>query len=194
MWARARELVAGVLHPLLTLALVVAAAAAVSQYVRVLRVQAELAREQGARRVAQVGRERERERAQGAEAAASATQRARDEEQRRAGALRETIDRAHQDLAAARADANAARAAGERLRQRAAAVAAACRRSAAGDPAPADGGPPAADAGLVLADVLGRMEARGRELAELAGQRGAACERLYDAVSAGPSGGRAAAP
>ena len=72
-----------------------------------------------------------------------------------------------QRTAAAAADA---RLAGDGLRQRAAALAAsgtaAC--AAPADPAPAPSSPPAPSPAVVLADVLGRLEEDGRDLAEIA--------------------------
>lgn len=70
--------------------------------------------------------------------------------------------------------------AGDGLRHRATQLAARC-------PAPesaalAEPGPTAASPGAVLADVLGRLEAAGRELAAVADARGVAgqaCERAY---------------
>lgn len=54
------------------------------------------------------------------------------------------------------------------------------------NPKPASAGPPAPDARVVYADVLGRIDARASELAEIAGQRGAAgalCENYADALT-----------
>lgn len=70
---------------------------------------------------------------------------------------------------------DAARAAAERARAQCAAAPAADLRQAAGDPIG------------VLADVLGRADARAGELADLADRRyiaGRACERLYDEARA----------
>lgn len=85
------------------------------------------------------------------------------------------------------ADRAAAIGAGQQLR--AAANRAAGRCAGAAGPTHAGSGPAASDTGLVLADVLGRMESRGRELAELAGLRGLAgetCERERDALTTFP--------
>lgn len=126
------------------------------------------------------------ERAQAAAAAASGIESARAEERRRTLAIQEVADAAEIDRRAARADADRAAAAASSLRQRAAAYASACRGGAAADPAAAAASAPAADPGLVLADVLGRVEEAGRRAAALADERsaaGAACERAYDAVS-----------
>lgn len=82
-----------------------------------------------------------------------------------------------------------AAAAGDGLRLRAAAVAARCDRAAEGA-APATDSPAAAHAGAVLADVLGRLDQAGRELAEIADQRGIAgadCQRRHEALDARPA-------
>ncbi|HWH74950.1 MAG TPA: DUF2514 family protein [Methylibium sp.] len=95
------------------------------------------------------------------------------EEARRAAELR-----THQALA----DAAAAGAARDRLRQQLDAYV----RAARADPAAAGGSAPAGDAIGVLADVLGRADARAGELAAAAdAARGAGqlCERAYDALS-----------
>ena len=78
------------------------------------------------------------------------------------------------------ADRAGAAAAGDGLRQRAAAVAARC------DTGAASAGTAAGNPGAVLADVLGRLESAGRELAAVADERGvagSACERAFDALS-----------
>lgn len=57
--------------------------------------------------------------------------------------------------------------------------------AAACDPAAAPVGSPAGAPAVVLADMLGRVEARGRELAAEADRRGTAgeeCQRRYDAL------------
>lgn len=85
----------------------------------------------------------------------------------------------------------AANAAGDGLRIRAAAVAADCRSAPASTPAASS--PAALDPGTLLADVLGRLEEAGRELAAVADARGvagAACERAYDALRAQPGADR----
>ncbi len=73
--------------------------------------------------------------------------------------------------------------AGDGLRHRAASLAATCPTTA--DAPAADSGPPAPSPGVLLADVLGRLEAAGRELAAVADARGVAgqaCERAYGAL------------
>lgn len=121
-------------------------------------------------------------------AAATAAQKASDdaETQRR---VTEQQGIAHDaKLQASAADAAAARAASERdaFRVRLGAFVAANGRPAS---APvAGGGAPAADPLGVLADVLGRADDRAQSLAAYADQAriaGLACERSYDALTAG---------
>jgi len=85
--------------------------------------------------------------------------------------------------AAAAADA---RIAGDGLRQRADRLAtAAAHCPATQDPTIAPSGPPAGHPAALLADMLGRLEEAGRELAAIAdarGAAGAACERAYEAL------------
>jgi Protein of unknown function (DUF2514) len=108
---------------------------------------------------------------------------------RRLSAQQRAADDAEIQTRRARADADAADAAAGRLRAHAARLAAsagACDTSAPGH------GPAASAPGLVLADMLGRLERRGRELAAEADRRGIAgreCAARYDALkdSNGPS-------
>jgi hypothetical protein len=94
----------------------------------------------------------------------------------------EAQDQARRTAAAAAA----AGIAGDGLRQRADRLAAAAAHCpAAPDATIAPSGPPASHPAAVLADVLGRLEAAGRELAAIAdarGAAGAACERAYEAL------------
>lgn len=127
-------------------------------------------------------------RAQAAAAAASATTAYRALEARWR-TTQETIDRearARQDQI--RTAAAGAAVAGDGLRIRAAATAAAaCGGGSAGGSSAAAVGPAASSPGAVLADVLGRLEAAGRQLAEVADARGlagASCERAYDSLRA----------
>jgi Protein of unknown function (DUF2514) len=123
-------------------------------------------------------------RAVAAETARVATEAARAEEQRRIAALMEIANESALRAEQSRVAALAADAAAVGLRQRAAAIAARCSASR-GHPSPAASGPPAADPGRMLADVLGRLEEAGRELAAIADQRGAAgaaCQTAYDAL------------
>lgn len=128
--------------------------------------------------------------------------RAREREALAAQALREserarTLEAAwitkHQEIARdaetqARRHAQAAAAgaiAGNGLRDRAAQFAAAARCPAPEAAAPAAASASAPSPAAVLADVLGRVEAAGRELAAIAdarGAAGAACQRAYEAL------------
>jgi hypothetical protein len=99
------------------------------------------------------------------------------------------IAREAQDQARALEAARAAgRMAADGLRQRAQQLAtAACPAPAPApaDPAPTPSSPPTPSPAAVLADVLGRLEAAGRELAEVADARGTAgtgCQRAYEAL------------
>jgi len=110
----------------------------------------------------------------------------RQKEQRASRAREEANDANRTQLALEAAGALAAAGAADRLRSAAQRAAAACRSAVPAHPADAASGPAAADSGVVLADVLARLESRGRDLAGLAGQRGAAgafCERERDALT-----------
>lgn len=116
--------------------------------------------------------------------AATASEAARAMETRRAAAIQEVITHAEVVAAQARSDAASSAAAGAGLRQRAATVAARCS-GATGNPAAAVPGSAASTPGDLLADVLGRLDEAGRQLAAVAdarGAAGAACERSYDAL------------
>jgi hypothetical protein len=115
-----------------------------------------------------------------AEQALRAETEARAEEQRRASAHQEIANESERLARMARDAAVRSAVAGDGLRQRAAAVAARC------DPAAAGSREASARAGLLLADVLGQMEAAGRELAAEADRRGIAgstCERAYQSLT-----------
>ena len=108
------------------------------------------------------------------------------ETSRRLTAQQEAARAAANQARQARADAADAAGAAERLRQRAAELAVS---AGACDPAAAAGGPAASAPGLVLADMLGRLEARGRDAAaalDAAATAGAACERSYEALTRQP--------
>jgi len=129
------------------------------------------------------------ERQRAADAAATASEAARLEEHRRTAAQQEIAHEAETDRRGAAVAAARAGVAGNGLRVRAAAVAAGCHPAAA-DPAAAGAGPPAANAALVLADMLGRLEVAGRQLAAIADERGiagAACQRAYDSLTQEPA-------
>ncbi len=98
---------------------------------------------------------------------------------RRIQAQQETANEAMQTLRRARLDAAAAGHAADSLREHIAALA---RQSATPAASSASGASPAS----LLADMLGRVEASGRELAaeaDRARAAGLACERAYDALS-----------
>lgn len=121
-------------------------------------------------------------------AAATAAQKAADEAetQRRVTAQQEVVRDAQLQASAARADAARADGARDALRVQLAGFVAANRRPA--DPASAAGGAPASDALDVLADMFSRADQRAGELAKIADERGAAglaCQRSYDALTAG---------
>lgn len=102
---------------------------------------------------------------------------------RRLTAQQEAARRAQQTAQRARADALAANAVAGQLRSYAADLAA---RADGCDSAATTGGPAGPGAGSVLADMLSRLESRGREIAAEADRRGAAgseCEQRYDALT-----------
>jgi hypothetical protein len=85
----------------------------------------------------------------------------------------------------------AGRIAGDGLRHRAdeLAATAACPAPTPADPAPTPSSPPTPSPATVLADVLGRLEAAGRELAAVADARatsGQACQQAYAALVSNP--------
>ncbi|WP_095067949.1 DUF2514 domain-containing protein [Pseudomonas sp. Irchel 3A18] len=105
----------------------------------------------------------------------------RTEEQRRQSAANQVANDARQEQAAALADAAGADAAGDRLRVEAGKLAAAAS-CVPGDSGIADRGKNAARAAMVLSDLLGRADARARELAKYADSAriaGQACEAAY---------------
>ncbi|WP_259463628.1 DUF2514 domain-containing protein [Cupriavidus plantarum] len=123
----------------------------------------------------------------------NAVDRARLEEQRRTTAQTEIANAAIQQASAARDDARAADAVRRELLARVAALVNASIRP--GDPGAIAGGSPARDPVVLLADVLGRADARAGELAQYADASrvaGQACERSYDALNHRPQ--NAAAP
>jgi Protein of unknown function (DUF2514) len=146
------------------------------QTLRVHSAQADLAKVQQAW---------DKERAAAITAARTAEQKARADEQRMAADNLENLNEAERLAARTRANAVAVAAAGAGLRERAAGVAARCDRGPEAA-ATASSGSPAAGAGDLLADVLGRLEAAGGQLALEADRRGAAgrtCERYADSVT-----------
>lgn len=164
--------------PLIYGAAAVAAALSIAVGVQTLRLGS------AQREVATLEATIDKERREAADRALAAERTARDEEARRLELLgridRETATKTRQD----RSDAATVVVAGGGLRQRAAAAVAA-RCEAPRDPASPVDRPAANDAGVVLADVLGRLEETARRLAALADERGTAgeaCERAYDAL------------
>ena len=125
--------------------------------------------------------------AEGVRVAFVASEAARVEEARREAARKENVDEAQRMVARSRADRVAADGAHERLLDWAATAGRAADRGQGGrDPVPAQGSPPASGAGLLLADVLGRADARAGVLAAYADEArtaGLACERAYDALT-----------
>ena len=102
---------------------------------------------------------------------------------RRLSAQQEVADHAQASTRRAQADATAAAGAAGRLRAYAASLAIG---AGACNPAPASIGPAASAPGVVLADLLGRLEAGGRSLAEEADRRGIAgaeCVGRYEALT-----------
>ncbi|MBZ5793930.1 DUF2514 domain-containing protein [Burkholderia contaminans] len=112
-----------------------------------------------------------------------AVEAARAEEQRRIAAQQENADHAAKERDQARADAAAAATAADGLRKQVAGLVERARHTAASAGSSATG-----DALDLLADVLGRADARAGELASIADERGIAgqqCERDYDALKFG---------
>ena len=108
------------------------------------------------------------------------------EQTRRLNALREAADDAAAKSRRAHADARAADALAGSLREHVARLAQRCSAPAAGSPAELA-------AGDVLADMLGRLEAAGRELAAEADRArvaGELCERSYDTLDPRAPNGR----
>ena len=120
-----------------------------------------------------------------ADAERAYTELARAEELRRQAAINEVTTNAQTEIDRARADAAAAHAAADSLRDQAKRLAAAAGKTCS-NPSHATAGKAAGSAGLVLADVLGRVEEAGRSMAEAADRSriaGAACEAAYDALT-----------
>jgi hypothetical protein len=122
--------------------------------------------------------------------AAQATLRAEEERAARAKeqANQNRIDEiradAQQQIKDAQADARDADAASDRLRKQADRLAKSVR-SCPGDTGAASGSQTAAGPAVVLSDVLSRMDARARELAEAYDRSriaGSACQSAYDAI------------
>ena len=116
-----------------------------------------------------------------AKAKAKATMEAREEEQRRQASIDKVRDDAEKQIARAESDALAARDAADGVLEQAKRLAARAGKCPS-NPAATQSGAPAAEPSVVLADVLGRADARAGELArayDRARTAGLACERAY---------------
>lgn len=111
---------------------------------------------------------------------------AREKEQRHQNEIERVRQDASDQITRAKSGATAAIASANRLREQANRTAARCATgTASASSGAATGSAPAASPGLVLADVLGRIDARAGELAEFADRAaiaGSACERSYDSL------------
>lgn len=124
---------------------------------------------------------------QQATAKAKATMEAREEEQRRQASIDKVRDDAEKQIARAESDALDARDAADGVLEQAKRLAARAGKCPS-NPSATQSGAPAAEPGVVLADVLGRADARAGELAaayDRSRAAGLACERAYDALLAG---------
>ncbi|MGU5729391.1 DUF2514 family protein [Aeromonas jandaei] len=122
-----------------------------------------------------------------AKAKAKATMEAREEERRRQASIDKVRDDAEKQIARAENDALAARDAADGVLEQAKRLAARAGKCPS-NPSATKPGAPAAEPGVVLADVLGRADARAGELAaayDRSRAAGLACERAYDALRAG---------
>ncbi|MFM5422218.1 DUF2514 domain-containing protein [Aeromonas veronii] len=124
---------------------------------------------------------------QQATAKAKATMEAREEELRRQASIDKVRDDAEKQIARAESDALAARDAADGVLEQAKRLAARAGKCPS-NPSATQSGAPAAEPSVVLADVLGRADARAGELAaayDRSRAAGLACERAYDALRAG---------
>lgn len=122
-----------------------------------------------------------------AKAKAKATMEAREEEQRRQSSIDKVRDDAEKQIAQAESDALAARDAADGVLEQAKRLAARAGKCPS-NPSATKPGAPATEPVVVLADVLGRADARAGELAaayDRSRAAGLACERAYDALLAG---------
>ena len=122
-----------------------------------------------------------------ATAKAKATMEAREEEQRRQTSIDKVRDDAEKQIALAERDALAASDAAAGVLEQAKRLAARAGKCPS-NPSATQSGAPAAEPSVVLADVLGRADARAGELAaayDRSRAAGLACERAYDALLAG---------
>lgn len=124
---------------------------------------------------------------QQATAKAKAELEAREEERRRQSSIDKVRDDAEKQIARAESDALAARDAADGVLEQAKRLAARAGKCPS-NPSATQSGAPAAEPSVVLADVLGRADARAGELAaayDRSRAAGLACERAYDALRAG---------
>lgn len=122
-----------------------------------------------------------------ATAKANAEFKAREEEQRRQASIDKVRDDAEKQIARAESDALAARYAADGVLEQAKRLAARAGKCPSNSTT-TQSGAPAAEPSVVLADVLGRADARAGELAaayDRSRAAGLACERAYDALRAG---------
>lgn len=111
----------------------------------------------------------------------------REEEQRRQSSINKVREDAEKQIALAERDALAASDAAAGVLEQAKRLAARAGKCP-GNPSTTKPGTPATEPGVVLADVLGRADARAGELAaayDRSRAAGLACERAYDALLAG---------
>lgn len=154
-------------------------AAALLAVVLVQELRVQLAQQQAA----SAGAELADYRLQVAERDRRAEAAARQEERRRQTEVERITGEANDQAEQARADAADADQRADSLQQQVARLLAS--RGATCSAIAAQGGPPARDAAVLLADVLGRVEQAGRELAAEADRRGIAgraCERYADSL------------
>jgi hypothetical protein len=111
----------------------------------------------------------------------------REEEQRRQSSINKVREDAEKQIALAERDALAASDAAAGVLEQAKRLAARAGKCP-GNPSTTKPGTPATEPGMVLADVLGRADARAGDLAaayDRSRAAGLACERAYDALLAG---------
>jgi hypothetical protein len=121
------------------------------------------------------------------EAKTKALELVREEEQRRQSSINKVREDAEKQIALAERDALAASDAAAGVLEQAKRLAARAGKCP-GNPSTTQPGTPATEPGVVLADVLGRADARAGELAaayDRSRAAGLACERAYDSLLAG---------
>ena len=122
-----------------------------------------------------------------AEDKAKAVELVREEERRRQSSINKVREDAEKQIALAERDALAASDAAAGVLEQAKRLAARAGKCSS-NPTATQSGAPAAEPSVVLADVLGRADARAGELAaayDRSRAAGLACERAYDALLAG---------